>query len=93
MTRNAASLMMQTRQTDRITLPMIEETARKLDAPLGPVDLALLQRVLMDVCAARGQAHASPEAEQSAKVIINLFQSGIRNRHQLVAIMTGRKFP
>ncbi|MFN3628030.1 MAG: hypothetical protein ACK4S3_09160 [Parvibaculum sp.] len=72
---------------------MIEETARKLDAPLGPVDLALLQRVLTDVCATRGQAHASPEAEQSAKVIINLFQSGIRNRHQLVAMMTGHKFP
>ncbi|QEE43634.1 hypothetical protein FVA81_03140 (plasmid) [Rhizobium sp. WL3] len=72
---------------------MIDETARKLDAPIGPVELALLQRVLTDVCDIRGQAHTSPEAEQSAKVIISLFESGIRNRHQLVAMMTGRKFP
>lgn len=72
---------------------MIDDTARKLDAPLSPVDLALLQRVLTEVCDIRGQAHLSPEAEQSAKVIINLYQSGIRNRHQLVAMMTGRKFP
>ncbi|MGE8106429.1 hypothetical protein ACQKP1_22315 [Allorhizobium sp. NPDC080224] len=72
---------------------MINETALKLDAPLGPVDLALLQRALTEVCDIRGQAHVSPEAEQNAKVIINLYQSGIRNRHQLVAMMTGRKFP
>ncbi|MGC4411039.1 hypothetical protein D4A92_23560 (plasmid) [Rhizobium rosettiformans] len=72
---------------------MMDETARKLDAPLSPVDLALLQRVLTEVCDIRGQADVSPEAEHSAKVIINLYQSGIRNRHQLVAMMTGRKFP
>lgn len=72
---------------------MIDETARKLDAPLSPLDLGLLQRVFTDVCNIRGEGHVSPQAEQDAKVIINLYQSGIRNKHQLVAMMTGRKFP
>lgn len=72
---------------------MIDEAARKLDAPLSPLDLGLLQRVFTDVCNIRGEEHVSPQAEQDAKVIINLYQSGIRNRHQLVAMMTGRKLP
>jgi len=72
---------------------MINETARKLDSPLSPGDLALLQRVLKDVCAIRGDEDGSPQAEQNAKVLVNLFESGIRNRHQLVAMLTGRKFP
>ncbi|KQW25442.1 hypothetical protein ASE36_21125 [Rhizobium sp. Root274] len=72
---------------------MIQEIAEKLKEPLRPEDLALLQNALERVCEIRGQAVASPQANLDAKILITLFQSGIRNRHQLVAMLTGQKFP
>jgi hypothetical protein len=72
---------------------MIHEVALKLKAPLRPDDLALLQNALAKICEIRGYAITSPHAEENAKVLITLFQSGIRNRHQLIAMLTGRRFP
>ncbi|KQW26310.1 hypothetical protein ASE36_20185 [Rhizobium sp. Root274] len=72
---------------------MILKVAQKLKAPLRPDDLALLQSALVKVCEIRHQEITSPQAEENAKVLITLFQSGIRNRYQLVAMLTGRKFP
>ncbi len=72
---------------------MIHEVAHKLDATLRPDDLAVLQNALVRVCELRGEDPTSAKAEQHAKLLIMLYQSGIRNRHQLVAMLTGRKFP
>jgi hypothetical protein len=72
---------------------MIDEVAQKLKVPLRPDDLALLHNALVNICELRGQVIASPQAEENAKVLITLFQSGIRNRHQLIAMVTGRRFP
>jgi hypothetical protein len=72
---------------------MIHEVAQKLQAPLRPDDLALLQNALIKVCEIRGEEITSLEAQEHAKVTIMLFQSGIRNRHQLIAMLTGRRFP
>lgn len=72
---------------------MILEVAQKLKAPLRPDDLALLQNVLVKVCEMRHHDISSAQAEENAKVLITLFQSGIRNRHQLIAMLTGRRFP
>jgi hypothetical protein len=72
---------------------MIEEVAEKLKASVRSDDLALLQGVLIKVCCVRGQEITSPEAEKHAKNMLMLYQSGIRNRHQLFAILTGQMFP
>lgn len=72
---------------------MIHEVAHKLDAALRPDDLAVLQTALAKVCELRGDDPTSNKAEQHAKLLITLYQSGIRNRHQLVAMLTGRRFP
>ncbi len=72
---------------------MIHDAAKKLNVVITADDLRLLQDVFRKVCELRDQEPNSPRAEESAKILINLFQSGIRNRHQLVAMMTGRKFP
>jgi len=72
---------------------MIHEVAHKLEAALRPDDLAVLQAALAKVCEMRGDDLTSAKAEQHAKLLIALFQSGIRNGHQLVAMLTGRRFP
>jgi hypothetical protein len=72
---------------------MIREIAKSLNSALGPDDLFLLQTVFLRVCELRGDASQSPQSEKHAKILISLYQSGIRNRHQLVAMLTGRKFP
>lgn len=72
---------------------MIHDTAHKLNSPLHPDDLSVLHDVLTRVCELRGEASTSPQAEKDAKLLINLYQSGVRNRHQLVAMLTGKKFP
>jgi hypothetical protein len=72
---------------------MIEEVAQTLKASLRPDDLALLQSVLIKVCSAGGKEITSLEAEKHAQNMLMLYQSGIRNRHQLFAMLTGRKFP
>jgi len=73
--------------------PMIFEVAKKLDAPLRPEDLALLQSVLAKVCELRGDGENTAKAENHAKLLIELYQSGIRSRHQLLAMVTGKRFP
>lgn len=72
---------------------MIHDVAKRLDAALRPEALSVLQTVLVRVCSLRGDELTSPQAEKHAKLLISLYQSGIRNRHQLVAMLTGRKFP
>lgn len=72
---------------------MIHDVAAKLNAVLTPEDMAFLQATLARVCELRGVSQASPRAEESAKVLINLYQSGIRNRYQIIAMMTGKRFP
>lgn len=72
---------------------MLDDAASKLSIPLDPRDLAFLQGIHRAVCDARGIVPSSIKAEESAKVLLSLFQSGIRNKFQLIAMMTGRKFP
>jgi hypothetical protein len=72
---------------------MIHDIADKLNSPLRPDDLSVLHDVLTRVCELRGEASTPPQAEKDAKLLINLYQSGVRNRHQLVAMLTGKKFP
>jgi hypothetical protein len=72
---------------------MIHDVAKKLNSVLTPEDLALLEKAFARVCELRGLSPASPPAQESAKVLINLYQSGIRNRFQLVAMLTGQRFP
>lgn len=72
---------------------MINDVAKQLAAPLRPEDLALLQSVLEKVLELRGDGQNPAQAEKHAKLLINLYQSGIRSRHQLLAMLTGRRFP
>jgi hypothetical protein len=72
---------------------MLHDNARTLDAPLSPADLALLEDAFSTVCEIRGYLPASPKAEELARTLLSFFQSGIRNRNQLIAMMTGRRFP
>lgn len=72
---------------------MIHDVAKKLNSVLTPEDLALLETAFARVCELRGVSQTSPPAQESAKVLINLYQSGIRNRFQLVAMLTGQRFP
>jgi hypothetical protein len=72
---------------------MIHDVAKKLNTVLTPEDLALLQNAFARVCELRGVSQTSLPAQESAKVLINLYQSGIRNRYQLVAMLTGQRFP
>lgn len=72
---------------------MIGDIAKNLEPPLRPEDLAMLERAHSVVCAFKRLKPDSPEASENAKLLINLFQSGISNRYQLVAMLTGKKFP
>jgi len=72
---------------------MINDIAAKLNAVLTPEDVAFLQATFARVCELRGVSQASPQAQESAKMLINLYQSGIRNRYQIIAMMTGQRFP
>jgi hypothetical protein len=74
-------------------IPMINDVAKRLDSPLRPEDLAALQSVLARVCELKGDSQTSEQAEKHARLLINLYQSGIRNRHQLIAMLTGKRFP
>jgi hypothetical protein len=71
---------------------MIHDVAKKLNSVLKPEDLALLQKAFARVCELCGISQTSPPAQESAKVLINLSQSGIRNKFQLVAMLTGQRF-
>lgn len=72
---------------------MIHDVAKKLNSVLTAEDLALLDKAFARVCELRSISQTSPPAHESAKILINLNQSGIRNRFQLVAMLTGQRFP
>lgn len=72
---------------------MIHDVAKRLNSVLTPEDLALLEMAFTRACELRGVDQTSESAQESAKVLVNLYQSGIRNRSQLVAMLTGKKFP
>ncbi|EKF61568.1 hypothetical protein QWE_00150 [Agrobacterium albertimagni AOL15] len=72
---------------------MIHDVAKKLNSVLTADDLALLEKAFARVCELRDISQTSPPAQESAKVLINLYKSGIRNRFQLVAMLTGQRFP
>lgn len=72
---------------------MIHDVAKRLNSVLTPEDLALLEKAFARVCELRGISQTSPPAQKSAKVLIDLYQSGIRNRFQLVAMLTGQRYP
>ena len=72
---------------------MIHDVAKNLNSVLTPEDLALLDKAFARVCELRGVSQGSLSAQESAKVLINLYQSGIRNRFQLIAMLTGQSFP
>ncbi|MCZ8158802.1 MAG: hypothetical protein O9256_02795 [Rhizobiaceae bacterium] len=72
---------------------MFDHVAKKVEPPLRSEDLAMLERAHHAVCTFKRLDPNSAQASENAKLLINLFQSGIRNRHQLVAMLTGRKFP
>lgn len=72
---------------------MIHAIAHKLNTVLDPDDLNLLHDVLLRVCEARGELETSPQSEKDAKLLIGLYQSSVRNRQQLLAMLTGKKFP
>ena len=72
---------------------MIHDVAKNAEPPLRPEDLEMLERAHHAVCTFKRLEPNSAQASENAKLLINLFQSGIRNRHQLVAMLTGKKFP
>jgi hypothetical protein len=72
---------------------MINDVAKNVEPPLRPEDLSMLEGAHHAVCAFKRLDPNSAQASQNAKLLINLFQSGIRNRHQLVAMLIGKKFP
>lgn len=72
---------------------MIQDVAQKLNTVLTPGDLEVLQIAYARVCELRGVSQTSTPAQESARVLIDLYQSGIRNRDQLVAMLTGQGFP
>jgi hypothetical protein len=72
---------------------MIDAIAKKLDLSLDPNDMVMLDQALGAVCVFKCQEPDSRPAQKDAELLMQLFQSGIRNRHQLVAMLTGRRFP
>lgn len=72
---------------------MIDDVAKNVEPPLRPEDLAMLERAQHAICAFKRLDPNSAQASENARLLVNLFQSGIRNRHQLVAMLTGKKFP
>lgn len=77
----------------RYVAAMINDAAKNTEPPLRPEDLEMLERAHHAVCVFKRLEPNSAQASENAKLLINLFQSGIRNRHQLVAMLTGKKFP
>ncbi len=61
---------------------MIDNVAKNVEPPLCPEDLAMLERAHHAVCVFKRLEPNSAQASENAKLLINLFQSGIRNRHQ-----------
>lgn len=55
--------------------------------PLQPEELNMLQRVFDVTCAAAGIRKNSPQAEGLAATLLKLFQSGVRDEHQLEAMI------
>jgi hypothetical protein len=58
-------------------------------AAVNPEQLAMMTRVLDDFCRERGIADASQEREDTARLIITLFQHGCQTADELSAALQG----
>ncbi|MDR6820805.1 hypothetical protein J2X76_006005 [Neorhizobium sp. 2083] len=55
--------------------------------PIEPEEMEMLQRVFDQVCNVRGFRKQTPEAVDVARLIMNLYQHGIRLERQLIAMV------
>lgn len=55
--------------------------------PVDPIELAMLQRVFDSICTTRSLSKGSPDAEQMAAVLVDLFAHGIRSEHHLTTMV------
>ncbi len=69
----------------------IHDIAQKLNTALRPDDLAVLQEILALVRELRGELQASPQAEKDAKLLINLYQSGVPKQTSARCDANGKK--
>ncbi|OHV77241.1 hypothetical protein [Rhizobium sp. LCM 4573] len=61
---------------------------------ITPADLAMLESVLEEILTRRGIAKGTDAASRIAVDLLDLFQHGIRNKQQLLAMLSGTKnFP
>jgi hypothetical protein len=65
---------------------MLRSTILPGDLPLFSEDLDLLSEVLDGICADRGLARKTPEAERLGAVIIQLYQQGVKDSGKLAAL-------
>jgi hypothetical protein len=73
--------------------PMIELFTHQKSA-IGPQDLAMLERILNEVLRRRSIANDTDATSKIAANIIELFEHGIRNEQQFLAMLSGTKnFP
>ena len=61
--------------------------------PLSPEDLAFLQKIFDQLCDEGCQDRKSPEAEDIASVLIELFQRGLKDKVNLMAETARRLEP
>lgn len=71
---------------------MLERHAQIL-SPVEPHEMGMLQRVFDEILTARGIGEDTDTASQAAADLISLFQHGIRDERQLLAMLSGRSFP
>ena len=72
---------------------MIEHFANDVPA-IGPDDLAMLEGALDEILLRRAVAKDTDAASRIAVDLISLFQHGIRDKRQLLAMLSGtRNFP
>jgi hypothetical protein len=55
--------------------------------PIEPDELSMLQRVFDQACKVRGIQKQTPEAVEVAILIISLYQHGVLNERQLIAMV------
>ena len=64
-----------------------------ITSSIKPGELGMLQRVFDEILMRRGIAEETDAASQVAVDLISLFQHGIRDERQLLAMLSGRSFP
>jgi hypothetical protein len=70
-------------RTDRV---MLRSPILPRDMPLFPADLDLLANVLNDLCQLRGLSRNTPQGEQIAAHLIELFRQGVKDQQKLYAL-------